>query len=510
MRATPWLVALLLAALGAWAWAGQAVAFDDAYISYRYAENWVAGHGLVFDPGGERVEGYSNPLWVAIAAAAIAAGVDPFSATRALGVASYLVAIGSIGAGLSQHARALGPQGGWLLPALGCLVLPFGLAGVSGSGLETGFVALCLVALGLSLLLRDDSPWTRWTCIALPIVACTIRLDALIAVAAVTLADFVREERHGAAGPLRRAIWRLAPLSVVLLLLVVFRRGYYDAWLPNPYYAKGADELHLAAGFAYLVSFVRSAWQVIPLFGLAAFGARFARSWRLRRVCTYALLCTGGYALYIAKVGGDFMQYRFAWPVYLVLAAGGLAGLSELARRQLAPAAAMGIGIAALSALPPVLEHDYAMQSLAEMNAYTELGLEVGPALDAALPAGTRVATTLAGTISYRSRLEIIDMWGLNDRAIARGPSLDRFQRGHYKPATTEYLRSRGVELVIQHPRVCDCNDLCTEPVPMLFLRLDGDRCLQGFLLEPHPQLIERACADPERFVLHRVRCDDV
>jgi len=36
---------------------------DDAYISYRYAENLARGEGLVFNHG-ERVEGYSNLLYV--------------------------------------------------------------------------------------------------------------------------------------------------------------------------------------------------------------------------------------------------------------------------------------------------------------------------------------------------------------------------------------------------------------------------------------------------------------
>ena len=36
---------------------------DDAFISFRYARNLLEGHGLVFNPG-ERVEGYTNLLWV--------------------------------------------------------------------------------------------------------------------------------------------------------------------------------------------------------------------------------------------------------------------------------------------------------------------------------------------------------------------------------------------------------------------------------------------------------------
>ena len=39
--------------------------FDDGFISFRYAQNFAAGHGLVFNVGEDpRVEGYSNLLWV--------------------------------------------------------------------------------------------------------------------------------------------------------------------------------------------------------------------------------------------------------------------------------------------------------------------------------------------------------------------------------------------------------------------------------------------------------------
>src|SRR4051812_43227635 len=37
---------------------------DDAAISYAYSQNFAHGDGLVGFAGGERVEGYSNFLWV--------------------------------------------------------------------------------------------------------------------------------------------------------------------------------------------------------------------------------------------------------------------------------------------------------------------------------------------------------------------------------------------------------------------------------------------------------------
>ena len=40
---------------------------DDAFISFRYSQHLAEGHGLVFNVG-EKVEGYSNFLWVVLVA----------------------------------------------------------------------------------------------------------------------------------------------------------------------------------------------------------------------------------------------------------------------------------------------------------------------------------------------------------------------------------------------------------------------------------------------------------
>ena len=57
---------------------------DDAYISLRYAANWAAGTGLVFNPG-ESVEGYTNFLLVLIEASLIRCGLDPVLAMTLIG-----------------------------------------------------------------------------------------------------------------------------------------------------------------------------------------------------------------------------------------------------------------------------------------------------------------------------------------------------------------------------------------------------------------------------------------
>src|SRR5438552_142444 len=55
---------------------------DDAFISLRYARNLAKGHGIVFNAG-ERVEGYTNFLWVVILAAPFLLRVDPVAFAHA-------------------------------------------------------------------------------------------------------------------------------------------------------------------------------------------------------------------------------------------------------------------------------------------------------------------------------------------------------------------------------------------------------------------------------------------
>ncbi len=57
---------------------------EDAAISFAYARNWAAGDGLVAFAGGERIEGFSNPLWVALMALFYPLGIDGFSSSKGM------------------------------------------------------------------------------------------------------------------------------------------------------------------------------------------------------------------------------------------------------------------------------------------------------------------------------------------------------------------------------------------------------------------------------------------
>ena len=79
---------LLVASLGllveaAYHWWPRTV--DDAFITFRYAQNLVDGLGPVYNVG-ERVEGYSSPLRMLGPATMIALGIDPVVASKWVGL----------------------------------------------------------------------------------------------------------------------------------------------------------------------------------------------------------------------------------------------------------------------------------------------------------------------------------------------------------------------------------------------------------------------------------------
>ena len=66
---------------------------DDCFITLRYADHLSSGHGLVYNPG-ERVEGFSSPLWVVLSSLGLWLGVDATLWLKLLGLTSLALLVG--------------------------------------------------------------------------------------------------------------------------------------------------------------------------------------------------------------------------------------------------------------------------------------------------------------------------------------------------------------------------------------------------------------------------------
>ncbi len=511
----PWLSIAVVVALGVafawWAyvrWDSHRVLLDDAFISFRYAYNLVHGRGLVYNVG-ERVEGYTNFLWVLVAAAALRFDHDPIGVTRNLGVASYLAATV-----IAVWVAARAPSRSALrrLPAIALaslMALPDGLPSFAGTGMETSFVGLLILSLGVVGLLTPPGPWACVLAATLPLVALLTRMDTALAITAYGAIVLLRPGlMPKGRGRLRHLLVRFAPSVCGFSVYLAWKYAYYGAILPNTYYAKAAYVTRFDAGTAYVCRFVQSYPSVLVLVVLAAYGLAATRDRRRGAFLSYSLLASALQVIYVAKVGGDFMEYRLLWEYWPLLVCAGALGAIELASRSFFVTAAAACIAVGTTMSPTVLESRFYMQSLDEMNGYASVAQEIGPVLERSLPPGTIVATTLAGAAYFMPSITVIDQWGLNDRFVGQGSVREVHGRGHIKFAPEPYLRERGVNLYLEHPVICDCDHPCWENKPDVFVRLGVRKdCLRGSYMTPNPSLTHWFCSNPAMFVVGGLDC---
>ena len=151
MSFRPWTVASVaaLVTLALW-WPLRQFLPDDAFIHMQYAKHLRDGHGLVFNLG-ERVYGTTSPVWSALLGLLGRAGLDLRPAAQGL---SLLCALAASALGVRVFARFLagpgpgaGAGGPWIAA---CAALAWATDAWflrwAGSGMETSFAALCVLA----------------------------------------------------------------------------------------------------------------------------------------------------------------------------------------------------------------------------------------------------------------------------------------------------------------------------------------------------------------------------
>lgn len=285
---------------------------DDAFISFRYARNLSEGYGLVFNPGQERVEGYSNFLWVLLLALGNSLGLRPEWIANPLSMAATAALWGMTVWFAYRTPPAPGRR--WLLivPAL-FLAATRSVAVWSTSGLETRMFEALVVAGAFRLILEIEAHSAgrprRGLAGPLFALATLTRPDGLL-ISGMALGAggaYLLARRRPGWG--RFVAWNAGMYCLPVGGHFAFRLAYYGYWFPNTYYAKVGGETWWEMGLTYLGAFALEyavyLWIPLLIAGVWAY---------CRRGTGYIPLIFGvivvPHAAYIAAIGGDHFEYR--------------------------------------------------------------------------------------------------------------------------------------------------------------------------------------------------------
>ncbi|MCA9726168.1 MAG: hypothetical protein KC729_00690 [Candidatus Eisenbacteria bacterium] len=468
---------------------------DDAFITFRYVDQWLSGHGLVYNPG-ERVEGYTHPLWLLLIAGLRPFG-DPTHIAMGLGLIGYAGSIAILG--LSFPLTAV------------ILALHQEMAIWSTGGLETSWFT-CAILLLTWTVARTQDP--RRSALLSGLVSAAVvlaRPDGAIFVAAAGTLLLVWARARGS-HPFRIALLFGAPLVLVLGPYAIWKLTYYGDLLPNTYYAKSGGGAWWSQGFYYLWTYFQGhptgllglgAWLLLPS------ALRQPRDQDSRTLVAAACFSVAYLLVFVARVGGDFMYARFVVPVVPLLYLSAEIGL----RRWVLRPVVRRIAFAAIPILVllegPVLrdplfidstqaeehrrlhgiedERWYWHHEIANgenrIDRYRKAGLGLRPMLE-----GLDVTVAIAGqaSLAYYGRFDrVVEEAGLTEPSIAHRTVHERTRPGHEKEATLDQLRDLEVDLRLLHGELRD------EPYRMIWFDLGGYR-VSGELLTYDPGFLAR------------------
>jgi hypothetical protein len=376
---------------------------DDAFISFRYAENMASGNGLVFNIG-EKVEGFSNPLWTFLFVLGAWLGADPVITSVLLGYCSVIF-LGYAGYALS-NALHVTKGYHWLIASILLIDPSMLLEGVQGleSVLYAGLITLAVAKQHTE---KEATQPTFLRSTILWMLASITRPEAPLLYGLSLFALYETKNK---------AIWKAIRQSlqyfvVFLLCVTSIRFGYYGDILPNTFYAK-VGGLAITRGLRYC-------WQHMqyhPILWMGIIGGIFQIN--KKTLALYVLFW--GYILYIIAIGGDFKPTgRFILPMNGIMSIASVMVFVQLLKKNRGAL----VCIVLLHCVSVYFSFTQSMVWAIDRSNNLQARRIVGEWLEQHTHPDTVLAIHSVGVIPYYAKRKTIDMWGLTNREIAKTPT---------------------------------------------------------------------------------------
>ena len=434
----------------------SAFTVDDAYISFRYAENFAKGLGLVFNQG-EYVEGYTNFLWVILLGILKKIGFDVPAMSLLLGALFSLLTLAGtflLSATISRTRHISELSTYFLTFSLFWLASSRSFAIWSVAGLETPLF-MCVFTFAVWRHIYEEMRTAR-----IPYSAALFGLMSLtrpegIMYFGITLLHTIIYRLLFARKGIMNLWKRILIFSAFVLPHFVWRWSYYGKFFPNTYYIKVSGDLRLS-GFKYVYEFFLlyggAAFFLVCCFVLLA--TRVREYWT-----SYLLSIIGLSILYFVYVGGDWMpEFRFFAPIlpfFFLCLQEGLRALPGLFLGKNTRWATVGVIMIMLTLLVNNGIHGYMNPPFDSRN---DGHVEIGYILKEYASPDDVIAAIDIGAMAYISGLRMIDYFGLIDDHIAQLQPVEYFFEPGFWGHSSFRLKSDIDYVLRQTPRFIEMN----------------------------------------------------
>lgn len=449
------LIVLVLTCL---AWHNRFI-WDDPFISFRYAYNLVHGKGLVWNEG-ERIEGYTNFLWTLLMCIPLYLGYGPVTFSLLLGIIFFIL---SLVFTYKSSSLIFGSRDIGLLTIV-LLGTNYTFSSFATSGMETQMQACLFVASFYVLFLcLAKNDWNNRKLLMISLLLSTAlltRLDSSLLVITIfpIAVFFIMKDKIPVPQKVGKILALLLPFTVLIGSWFIWKLSYYGDILPNTFYVKAARP-DISQGLYYLALFLISYLFFPFLILLVLTLKRFLMKSNIKVIALSLVILL--WAMYIVRIGGDYMEFRFIVPIMPLLFMLFVWIIFVLFQKK-----AMRITLILLILVGSLhhkitfgeytgLKHMVKIDQTVRFNTnrdktwvWGQIGRILGKSFNYS-PSVT-IATYAAGGIPYYSRLRTIDNSGLNDKWVARyGYIVTGFFAGHVRKAPLSYLLERKVNLIV-------------------------------------------------------------
>lgn len=396
--------------------------FDDMMVSMRYAKNFAIGNGLIWNIGGDRVEGFSNFLWTAYMTLLHLLPIPANLTSLFIQLSGAIFLIANLF--IIKEVSKIISNNSFFVIWSSIIFTAFYFPLVNWSVVLGTEVSILTFFTSVSILLILKERYSFFPLFLILLLGLLVRLDFLIIVASIILYLLIFRTNH-----YKRLVVSTLILVIAIGLFIFLQYAYYHDFLPNTYYLK-------ATGYPVLLRIARGLYVTAGIANIFIFLIFLIGSllWINKKVLLL-IFCFMLQVLYNIFVGGDSWEFfggsnRFVavvMPIFFIIFFYYISKIQELISKKFIQTGRFKIIIILFLIVSFISLNSGSENTLLQLFLIKDplvkqdnlSSVEGAYALLNVTKKDAKIAVVWAGTTPYFTNRYFIDLLGKNDYVIA-------------------------------------------------------------------------------------------